>query len=62
MNEELPDSFPVACYDTYELEKLGYTLDDCEPMNLKGTIYYALKKDVEAERQWAIKKFGANKQ
>lgn len=57
VNEELPDRFPVPFYNEKEILDLGYTLEDCYSREVFGCIYYTLKKDVEAELEWAKKKF-----
>lgn len=57
VNEELPDRFPVPFYNEKEIQQLGYTLEDCYSREVFGCIYYTLKKDVEAELEWAKKKF-----
>ena len=36
----------VAVYDLLELAQLGYTVEDCDPIDFKGTIYYVLKPEL----------------
>ena len=36
----------VAVYDSKELEQIGYTIKDCDPIDCKGTIYYVLKPEL----------------
>ena len=43
------DRFPVPFYSESELAGRGYTVDDCVSREIKGCIYYMLKKDVAAE-------------
>lgn len=47
------DRFPVPFYGESELADLGYTVDDCVSREIKGCIYYMLKKDVAAELEWS---------
>lgn len=37
---------PVAVYDSKELEQMGYTIKDCDPIDCKGTIYWMLKPEL----------------
>jgi hypothetical protein len=36
----------VAVYDLLELAQMGYTIEDCNPVDFKGTIYYVLKPEL----------------
>ena len=36
----------VAVYDLLELAQMGYTIEDCDPIDFKGTIYYVLKPEL----------------
>ena len=37
---------PVAVYDSKELEQMGYTIKDCDPIDCKGPIYWVLKPEL----------------
>lgn len=43
------DHQPQAVYDSKELEQMGYTIKDCDPIDCKGTIYWMLKPEKKCE-------------
>jgi hypothetical protein len=57
MTEQIPDRFPVPFYTLTEILERGILLSDCVSREIKGCEFYMLKKDVEAEREWAKKRF-----
>ena len=42
----MSDEESVAVYDENELSKMGYTIEDCKPITIKGTVYYVLKPEI----------------
>ena len=41
----MSDEESVAVYDENELSKMGYTIEDCNPITIKDTVYYVLKPE-----------------
>lgn len=42
---EMIDEQPVAGYDESGISKIGYTIEDCNPIAIKDTVYYVLKPE-----------------